>query len=93
MYKINWDNPVKTSKSGIIVDIGDIRLLLKEHSDYWQLDIGIRVYTKDKSSSMIRPPVNVARFSKPCNFESVKYLTQDFLNSFLKSILNKLSEE
>ena len=27
MYKINWDNPVKTSKSGIIVDIGDIPLL------------------------------------------------------------------
>ena len=91
MYKINWDNPVKISKTGIIVDIGDIRLLLKEHSNHWQLDMGIRVYSKDKNSSMIRPPVNVTRFTKPCDFETAKCLTQDFLNCFLNSILNELS--
>lgn len=88
MYKINWDNPVKTSKTGIIVDVGDIRLLLKEHSDYWQLDMGIRVYTKDKSSSMIRPPVNVTRFTKPCDFDEAKILAEEYLNNFLSSILN-----
>lgn len=90
MYKINWDNPFKISKSGLIIDVGDIRLLLKEHSDCWQLNMGIRTYTNDKEHSMVRPPVNVARFSKPCDIEEAKNLTEEYLNDFLSSILNAI---
>jgi len=88
MYKINWENPFKTTKTGIIIDIGDIRLILKEHSDHWQLDMGIRVYTSDKSSSIVRPPINATRFPKPCDFETAKCLTEEYFDNFLSSIIN-----
>lgn len=91
MYKINWDKPYKTSKSGLIIDIGDIRLLLKEQSNCWQLDIGIRVYNNDHTNSMVRPPVNVTKFYKPCNCDDAKLLAEEYLNNFLLSILNKLT--
>ena len=88
MYKINWDKPYQSSKSGLIIDIGDIRLILKEHSDCWQLDIGIRVYTKDHTKSMVRPPTNLTRFPKPCDFETAKCLTEEYFDNFLSSIIN-----
>lgn len=88
MYKINWDKPYQSTKSSLIIDIGDVRLLLKEKTDFWQLDIGIRVYTKDHTNSMVRPPVNLTRFPKPCDFETAKCLTEEYFDNFLSSIIN-----
>ena len=88
MYKINWDKPYQSSKSGLIIDVGDIRLLLKEQRDCWKLDMGIRVYNNDHTNSMVRPPVNVARFPKPCDYETAICLTEDYFDNFLSNIIN-----
>ena len=88
MYKIDWDKPLKSSKSGLAIDIGDIRLILIESSNYWPLDMGIRAYDSNREISMVRPPVNVMRISKPCDLEEAKIRTEEYLNQFLTSIIN-----
>ena len=91
MYTINWEKPVKETKNAVIIDIGDIRLLLKHQSNCWELNMGIRVYTNDRSSSMVRPPVNVARFPKSCDIDEAKSLTEKYINEFLSSTLLALT--
>lgn len=90
MYKINWENPAKVSKNGVIIDVGDIRLLLKERPHCWELNIGIRVYNNDLTKSMVRPPVNITQFNKPCSFDDAKIFTEKYINNFLLSITNDL---
>lgn len=91
MIKIPWDNLPHTNKTkSFTVDIGDMRIILAEHSTHWTLNMGIRVYTKDHLQSKVRPPINVASFDKPCTFEEAKKLTEKYLNEFLSSITSAI---
>lgn len=87
MIKITWDNIPHTTKSkSFIADIGDIRIILKEQQSQWLLEMGIRVYTKDRSRSMVRPPVTLTTFDKPCTLDEAKELTAKYLDTFFSSI-------
>lgn len=89
MIKITWDNIPHTTKSkSFIADIGDIRIILKEQQTKWLLEMGIRVYTKDHSSSMVRPPVTLTTFDKPCSLDDAKELTAKYLDTFFSSIFS-----
>ena len=72
-------------------DIGDLRIVLKEQNDYWQLSMGFRVYSKDGSKSMVRPTCNIAQFEKPCDEEQAKNLACDFVDKFIKKVVNDFS--
>ena len=37
---------------------------------------------------MVRPPVNLTRFYKPCDLETAKCLTEEYFDNFLSSIIN-----
>ena len=87
MIKIAWDNiPHTTKNKCFIADIGDVRIFLKEQPNRWLLEIGIRVYTKDRSRSMVRPPVTLTTFDNPCTLDEAKELTAKYLDSFFSSI-------
>ena len=90
MYIIPWDSCSTTTKKSIIADIGDIRLILTKQSSGWVLSMGIRVYGKDRSCSMVRPPVTVMQIPQSCELEDAKKITQDYFNDFLSSVLDSL---
>lgn len=90
MYIIPWDNYPHTSKKGIIADIGDIRVILTEQPSQWILSMGFRVYSADKTKSMVRPSATITRFPKPCTLEDAKLLTEEYINNFITSITNAL---
>lgn len=87
MYTIPWGNCETKSKNTAIADIGDIRLILAKHPAAWSLSMGIRVYTKDKSNSMVRPPVSVLQIPLPCEFDEAKIIAQEYFDNFLSSVL------
>jgi len=74
-----------------IADIGDLRIILKEHDKYWQLSMGFRIYTKDGSQSMIRPTSNITQFEKPCDIEQAKKLAHSHVEKFVSGIMADLS--
>lgn len=90
MYKIPW-HTAQTSKNGLIIDLSNLRLILHEHPNYWQLSIGIKAYSTNKSVSAFRPPVNIIQFEKPCDIEQAKDLTEAYMNEFITSLLNSLN--
>lgn len=90
MYRIPWQKK-STTKNNVLADIGDIRLILQEHPKQWTLLMGIRVYTTDKSKSMVRPPVTVTQFSKPCDTDEAKILAEEYFTNFLESVISNLS--
>lgn len=92
MYIIPWETCSNETKSSVIADIGDIRLILKANTDNWTLSMGIRVYTKDKSKSMVRPPATVLQIPMPCELNEAKKITEEYLNQFLSSIHESLEE-
>ncbi len=53
--------------------------------------MGIRSYSKDMSKSMMRPPVNVIQFEKPCDDEQVILRANDYLGKFIAKITNDFS--
>ncbi len=90
MYLIPWETcSIKTNK-GVIVDIGDIRLILTKSTVQWTLSMGIRVYTADKSKSMVRPPSTVLTIPMPCELYEAMDITQEYFNNFLSSVLEGL---
>ncbi len=91
MYSINWDTHSHYCANSYIADIGDLRVVLKEQSNFWQLSIGIRVYAKDGVQSMVRPTVSVTKFEKPCDADTAKSLTNEYIDRFICSILANLS--
>jgi len=74
-----------------LTDIGDLRIVLKEQNDYWQLSMGFRVYSKDGSKSMVRPTCNIIQFDKPCDEEQAKNLACDFVDKFIMKVVNDFS--
>ena len=53
--------------------------------------MGIRVYTKDRSQSMVRPPVTVMQIPMPCETDEAKKLTEEYFNQFISSVLDTLT--
>jgi len=91
MYSINWDAHTTHTAHSFIADIGDLHIVLKDRKNDWQLYIGIRVYSKDGSQSMVRPTVLVSQFEKPCDEDTAKSLTNEYINHFISSILNDIA--
>ena len=89
MYKIPW-NTAKTSKNGYIIDLSDLRLILYEYPNYWQLSISLKAYSADKSKSAFRPTANIIQFEKPCDIEQAKESTEAYINEFITSLLDSL---
>lgn len=85
---ITWE---KQRSGGYISEIGDLRIILKEYEEHWWLSIGIRSYSADMSKSMVRPPVNVIQFKKPCNAEQVILRANDYIDKFIAKIKNDFS--
>ena len=90
MHSIPWQK-ISTTKNNVIADIGDIRLILQEHPKQWTLQMGIRVYTTDRSKSMIRPPVTVTQFQQPCDPDKAKIMAEEYFTNFLSSVLSNIS--
>lgn len=90
MQLIPWETCSTETKNGVIADIGDIRLILKRNSNNWTLSMGIRVYTTDRSHSMVRPPSTVLQIPLPCELEEAKEITQKYFTKFLASVINTL---
>lgn len=91
MYSINWDTQSTYTANSFIADIGDLRIILKDRKNSWQLYMGIRVYSKDGKQSMVRPTVLVTQFAKPCDADAAKALANEYIDRFISSILNNLS--
>lgn len=91
MYSIDWDTKVSDNTHNFIADIGDLRIVLKDQSKCWQLYMGIRVYSKDGSTSMVRPTVSVTQFDKPCDSDTAKSLASEYVDRFISSIIANLS--
>ena len=85
---ITWN---KQQSGNYIAEIGDLKVLLKEYPEHWWLSMGIRSYSKDMSKSMMRPPVNVIQFEKPCDDEQVILRANDYLGKFIAKITNDFS--
>ena len=91
MYGIPWESCSTETKKSITADIGDIRLFLKQNNKNWTLSMGIRVYTKDRSQSMVRLPVTVMQIPLPCEMDEAKKLTEEYFNQFISSVLDTLT--
>ncbi len=91
MYYIPWESCSTETKKSVIADIGDIRLFLKKNEGNWTLSMGIRVYTKDRSHSMVRPPVTILQIPLPCEMDEAKKLTEEYFNQFISSVLDTLT--
>lgn len=85
---ITWN---KQQSGNYSAEIGDLKVLLKEYPEHWWLSMGIRSYSKDMSKSMMRPPVNVIQFEKPCDDEQVILRANDYLGKFIAKITNDFS--
>lgn len=90
MYIIPWESCSTKTKNGITADIGDIRLILTKHPATWTLSMGIRVYTKDGSQSMVRPPATVLQIPMPCELDEAKNITQEYFDKFISSVIDTL---
>lgn len=90
MYIIPWETCSNETKKCVIADIGDIRLILTPNTNNWTLSMGIRVYTKDRSKSMVRPPATVLQIPMPCELDDAKHLTEEYINQFLSSVIDTL---
>lgn len=93
MYILPWNTCSTKTRNHIIADIGDIRLILTQHPASWTLSMGIRVYTKDGSNSMVRPPVTILQIPQPCDVDEAKEQTQIYFNKFLSSVINSISQQ
>lgn len=91
MYSIDWDTKSSNTAHSYIADIGDLRVILKDQSKCWHLYMGIRVYSKDGSTSMVRPTVFVTQFDKPCDVDTAKALASEYVDRFISSIIANLS--
>jgi len=85
---ITWN---KQKSGNYSTEIGDLKVLLKEYPEHWWLSMGIRSYSKDMSQSMMRPPVNIIQFEKPCDDEQVILRANDYLGKFIAKITNDFS--
>lgn len=93
MYMIPWETCSNETKNSVIADIGDIRLILKPNTDTWTLSMGIRVYTKDKTKSMVRPPATVLQIPMPCELDEAKKVTSEYFDQFISSVIDSLNLE
>lgn len=91
MYSIPWEQCSIPYRKGLIADIGDIRLLLIPQKENWELSMGIRVYTTDRSKSMVRPPATVLHIPMPCELEEAKEIANSYFDNFLQSVVNATS--
>ena len=85
---ITWN---KQQNGNYVTKIGDLKVILKECPEHWWLSMGIRSYSKDMSQSMMRPPVNIIQFEKPCDDEQVILRANDYLGKFIAKITNDFS--
>ena len=85
---ITWN---KQQSGNYSAEIGDLKVLLKEYPEHWWLSMGIRSYSKDMSQSMMRPPVYIIQFEKPCDDEQVILRANDYLGKFIAKITNDFS--
>ena len=53
--------------------------------------MGIRVYTIDRSKSMVRPPATVLHIPMPCELEEAKEIATSYFDNFLQSVVNTAS--
>lgn len=81
---ITWK---KQPRGSYIAELGDIRIVLKEYSDYWQISMGIYSYSKDMTVRMIRPMVNIFQFDKPCDEEQAITRANDYMDGFVSRIM------
>lgn len=87
MISIPWNTlPTKSKAKHHTADVGDLRIILTEQEMHWTLNFGIRVYSKDRTKSMVRPHVCITTFDKPCPLETAKSLTEEYLEDFLSKI-------
>ena len=85
---ISWR---KQQNGSYTTEIGDLKVILKEYPEHWWLSMGIRSYSKDMSKSMMRPPVNVIQFEKPCDAEQAMLRANDYISKFIAKITNDFS--
>ena len=85
---ISWN---KQNNGNYITELGDLRIILKEHDLYWWLSIGIRSYSKDRSKSMVRPPANIIQFKKPCTAEEAMIYANEYIDKFIKKLVADFS--
>ncbi len=80
---ITWN---KQANGNYVTQIGDLKIILKEYPEHWWLSMGIRSYSKDMSRSMMRPPVNIIQFEKPCDEDQVILRANDYIEKFIAKI-------
>lgn len=85
---ITWE---KQRSGGYITEIGDLRIILKEYDAHWWLSMGIRSYSADMSQSMMRPPVNIIQFKKPCDDMKAMSLANEYMGKFINGIVSNFS--
>lgn len=92
MISIPWNTlPPKSRAKHHTADVGDLRIILIEQEMHWTLNFGIRVYSKDRTKSMVRPHVCITTFDKPCTLETAKTLTEEYLEEFLSKISSAIT--
>ncbi len=87
---IQWKTQSNTSKK-FVADVGDLHLILKRQSSYWQLSMCIRVYSQDTTKNMLRPAVVITKFDKDYTATEAKQLTLAYLENFLAKITQALT--
>ncbi len=85
---ITWN---KQANGNYVTQIGDLKIILKEYPEHWWLSMGIRSYSKDMSRSMMRPPVNIIQFEKPCDEEQAILRANDYVGKFIAKITSNFS--
>lgn len=85
---ITWN---KQANGNYVTQIGDLKIILKEYPEHWWLSMGIRSYSKDMSRSMMRPPVNIIQFEKPCDEEQAILRANDYIGKFIAKITSNFS--
>lgn len=91
MYRINWTTT--NNLHSATADIGDIHLVLNGNGKNWTLLMGIRVYTKDRSRSMVRPCSSITSFSDVCDIEEAKLCAEEYFTDFISSVMDDLRKE
>lgn len=82
---ITW---VKNKQGTYTAELGGLKVILKEYPEYWWLSMGIRSYSKDMSKSMMRPPVNVIQFAKPCDDNQAIHHANEYMEKSISGIVN-----
>lgn len=89
--KIFWYMHDPRFEAGTVADIGDIRITIKytdrKRNNKWRLYMGVRTRKINGVADDLKRDVCVAEFSGSLSLEQVQKRTNDYLEYFLKGIL------